>query len=235
MTEAIAEKLEPEHAASTVVGYIDAFAAGRIYGWAWDPERPAAKIAIRFAVGGEPVAAVIANVAREDLRDSRIGDGAHAFEAVLPENVQPNEIRVLAVCPETGGTVELAPRPAAGAANTNTPGDIREVVQTLCRSHHAIHRNLQTVAAAVEDVRRVASGEEAAAKEAEQSAAKERASVLARLGTLEAAMVRVDGLVRDQAATIELLSRRAPDRVSRLLAGVAAILAGAALALALLH
>ena len=234
--EAVAEKLEPERAARpTAIGYIDAITGGRIYGWAWDPERPAAKIAIRFEVAGETVAAVIADTVREDLKDSRIGDGAHAFEAVLPEAVQPNEMRVLAVCPETGGTVELAPRPAAGAANTNTPGDIREVVQTLCRSHHVIHRHLQSVAAAVEEARRVADGEEAAAKAIEQSVTKERVSVLARLDSLEVAMLRVDGLVREQAGALEALTRRPGDRISRLLAGVAAILACSALALVLLH
>jgi len=234
--EATAEKLQPEpHARPTVMGYVDAITGGRVYGWAWDPQQPVAKIAVRFEVGGEVVAAVIANVAREDLKDSRIGDGAHAFEAVLPEGVQPNEMRILAVCPETGDTVELVPRPAAGSANTNAPGDIREVVQTLCRSHHVIHRNLQSVAAAVEEARRVADGEEVAAKAAEQSAAKERASTLARLDSLEVAMLRVDGLVRDQASALEALKRRPADRVSRLLAGVATLLACAALALVLIH
>ena len=234
--QATAQKLESEgQAQPTVIGYVDAITAGRIYGWAWDRERPAAKIAIRFEVAGETVAAVIADVLREDLKESQIGDGAHAFEAVLPEAVKPNEMRILAVCPKTGSTVELARRAPTGAASAGAPGDIREVVQTLCRSHHVIHRNLQSVAAAVADVRKAANGEETAAKEAEQSAAKERAAVLSRLDSLEAAMLRVDGLVRDQGSALQGLQQRPVDRISRLLSGVAVGLAAAALALTLLH
>jgi len=234
--EATAQKLEPEgQARPTVIGYVDAITAGRVYGWAWDRERPEAKIAIRFEVAGETVAAVIADALREDLRESRIGDGAHAFEAVLPEAVQPNEMRILAVCPKSGATVELAPRAPAGGASPGAPGDIREVVQTLCRSHHVIHRSLQSVAAAVADVRKASNGDDTAAREAEQSAAKERAAMLSRLDSLEAAMLRIDGLVRDQGSALRGLQQRPADRVSRLLSGVAAFLAAVALALTLLH
>ena len=109
------------------------------------------------------------------------------------------------------------------------------MVQTLCRSHHVIHRNLQSVAAAVADVRKAANGEETAAKEAEQSAAKERAAVLSRLDSLEAAMLRVDALVRDQGSPLQGLQQRPVDRISRLSSGVAVGLAAAALALTLLH
>ena len=234
--EATVQKLQPERRGRpSVIGYVDVITAGRVYGWAWDPERPQARIAIRFEAGGETVAAVMADLPREDLKDSRIGDGAHAFEAVLPENIEPTQMRILAVCPESSETVELAPRAAAPAASANGTEDIREVVQTLCRSHHAIHANLRSVAVSIEEIRREAANEKTASKASEQSAVKERGSLASRLESMESAMLRVDGLLRDQAAKLEPLARRRADWVARLFAGLAMLLAGAALALALLR
>src|SRR5689334_22274800 len=94
----------------TVAGYLDAVTGSRIFGWAWDPERPDARIAIRFQVGGEIVAALIADAKREDLVANGIGDGGHAFEVALPDGIDPKAVRVLAVCPHSGETLELQQR-----------------------------------------------------------------------------------------------------------------------------
>ena len=102
----------------SVNGYIDAITGNRIYGWAWDAQQPAAKITLRMQVNGKMVGVIIADLPREDLKASGIGDGAHAFDAAIPEGVSPNDLKLMAVCPDTGQTVELAPRAIAGQAES---------------------------------------------------------------------------------------------------------------------
>src|SRR5258707_11469477 len=100
--EAIAE-IEPADrpAAASVTGYIDAVSGSRIFGWAWDPQRPTARIAIRVMTKGAAIAALIANQSREDLAANAVADGPTAFEGAKAAAASPADVQVFAVFPAT--------------------------------------------------------------------------------------------------------------------------------------
>jgi hypothetical protein len=74
-----------------LIGNIDAFERGRLFGWAFNPEAAAEHLAIRVRSGNELVAEGIANLARPDLPDAGVGAGDHAFELTLPPMVKSLE------------------------------------------------------------------------------------------------------------------------------------------------
>ena len=99
MTNARAEILEAEKLpeASNVTGCIDAIAGDRVFGWAWDPQQPAFRIAVRIEVEGKLIATALADQPREDLAANGVGDGAHAFEVAVAKGIPPEKINVFAV------------------------------------------------------------------------------------------------------------------------------------------
>ena len=122
-------------------GRIDAIAAGRLYGWAWDRARPADHLEVEIRVGDRLVAKVFANQPRDDLKANGVGDGCHAFETVL--DLAEGEVpTALARSPVTGETVPL-----------RLPSDVEAVTEsvlgpTLLRMSalmDATQRNQQTV------------------------------------------------------------------------------------------
>jgi hypothetical protein len=223
---------EPERQVS-VNGYIDAVTGNRIYGWAWDAQQPAARITIRLQAKGKTVGIVTADLLREDLKSSGIGDGAHAFEATIPDGVPVKELKVLAVCPASGATVPLAMR----AVSTQTDGDIqdlRHVVETLCKSHGFVLQKLQAVSAAVAEVQ----GKGKAKSEntdGEPASEDDRFAPLDRVRTLEEATLRLDGLVKEQGARLALIKQKPADRLPVFLAAAAAVLSAAALLIAVVQ
>lgn len=225
---ATAESIETKAVRQVSVnGYIDAIANNRIYGWAWDAQKPDARIAVRLQAGGNTVGIVAADLLREDLKANGIGDGAHAFETAMPEGVSPNDLSLLAVCPDTGETVELSPRavisqPSAGGQ------DLRTAVETLAKSHGFIHRKLETMAAAMEESRRNGAPEADVAPLPETDSAP-----MSRVQSVEEAIMRVDALLKRQEETIEALRSRPVDPLPRLLAAAATVLSVAALLIAL--
>ena len=226
---ATAEKIETKAVRQVSVnGYIDAIANNRVYGWAWDAQKPDARITVRLQAGGTTVGIVAADLLREDLKGNGIGDGAHAFETALPEGVSPNDLSLLAVCPDTGETVELSPRavvrhqPAAGGQ------DLRTAVETLAKSHGFIHKKLQTMAAAMEESRRNGQPEPDIAPLPETGSV-----ALSRVQSMEEAVMRVDVLLKRQDETIEALRNRPVDPLPRILAAAATVLSVAALLIAL--
>jgi hypothetical protein len=225
-----AEKIETKEVRQVSVnGYIDAIANNRIYGWAWDAQKPDARITVRLQAGGNTVGIIAADLPREDLKANGIGDGAHAFEAALPDGISPNELSLLAVCPDTGQTVELSPR--AVAPQSSGGHDLRSAIETLAKSHGFMHRKLQTMAAAMEESRRNGAPESASSV---QSPSEEFAP-MSRLQSLEEAVLRLDALVKQQEATIEVLRNRPTDPMPRLLAAAAAVLSVAALLIAIMQ
>lgn len=230
---AAAQKLDPKlERQVSVNGYIDAITGNRIYGWAWDAQQPKAKIVVRLSVKGETVGIVSADLLREDLKANAIGDGAHAFEAAIPDGVSPNDLAVFAVCPDTGATVELAPR-AVAVRSDGGDRDLRSVVETLTKSHGFIHRKLQAIAAAVAETRRepVVSPD---AGDAVAAQSDEKAAPLSRLQTLEEALMRLDTLVLEQGTAIDAMRHRPTEQMPRFLAAAAAVLSFTALVIALL-
>lgn len=228
MSGAAAQQTEANPRQVSVNGYIDAITGNRIYGWAWDAQQPKAKIAVRLVVGDKTVGSVIADQPREDLKANGIGDGAHAFEAAIPEGVSPNDLVILAICPDTGVAVELTPRAVAGGPIADQ--DLRVAVETLTRSHGFIHRKLQAIVQVVTEKRK-----EAAAERAGAPATGAEPAPLPRLQTLEEAVLRLDDLVQAQGAAIDALRHQGRDKLPRLLAGAAAVLSLAALVIALLR
>jgi hypothetical protein len=227
---ATAEKVEAQAVRQVSVnGYIDAVTNKRIYGWAWDAQKPDAKIAVRLQAGGNTVGIVAADLPREDLKASGIGDGAHAFEAAIPDGVSPNDISVLVVCPDTGRTVELSPRAIAGRAEGGGGQDLRSAVETLAKSHGFMHRKLQTIAAAMAESRR--NGAPEASDDGVPSSAADVAP-LSRLQTLEEAVLRLDALVKQQETMIAAMRDRPSDPMPRFLAIAAAVLSAMALLVA---
>lgn len=232
---ATAQKIDakPERQVS-VNGYIDAITGNRIYGWAWDAQQPKAKIIVRLMAKGETVGIVSADLPREDLKASGIGDGAHAFEAAIPDGISPNELSVFVVCPDTAATVELAPRAVAGGRPARNDGELRSAVETLTKSHGFMHRKLQAIAAAVAETRRDAgSASPATAETAPMLPGDNKAAPLSRLQTLEEALMRLDTMVLEQGTAIDALRHRPADQMPKFLAAVAVVLSAAALVISL--
>jgi hypothetical protein len=225
MTKAQAEILEapkPQNALS-VTGCIDAIAGDRVFGWAWDPKKPEARIAIRIEVEGKVIAAALADQPREDLATNGVGDGTHAFEIAVANGTPPEKMHAYAVCAQTGETLELTQRAAEGSPEAGGPGEeLRSAVHALYRSQRFAQGKVQSLTDTVEGLRK-------------EIAAKQRdASVAARLETIEVAVARIDALIRDQAAKLDALERRPSDHISRILACAAMIAGAAALVVALL-
>ena len=205
-----------------LVGYIDASSGDRLFGWAWDPDRPAARIAIRLVAKGETVAALIADRPRADLKANGIGDGAHAFEVDLPPGLSRADVELHAVSAESGGTIVLTapPPPAATGEPAAASG---EVLARLIRSHQFLHRSVTEAMTAIAEMRK----QDANAEDPPE------AMPSARIEAIEAAILRIDALVATQEVRLREHMRRGADRVTRALSGVALILAGAALLCAL--
>ena len=213
-----------EHPSSTVTGFIDAIADDRIFGWAWDPQRPAARIPIRVEVEGKPITAAIADQAREDLTSNGVGDGAHSFEVLIPRGTAPDKIHVFAICPQTGESQELTHRPIDKSLGVVPFSDeLRGTAHALVRSQRLLSGRVQSLAEALETLR------------SDQVAKASEGSVSSRLNALEVAVARTDGLLRDHAALIDELKRQPKDHISRVIACAAAAAAGGAFLLALLH
>jgi hypothetical protein len=220
------------HTAPSVTGHLDAVTGSRIFGWAWDPRRPGARIAIRIEARGEIVSTFVADQLRDDLAANGVGDGRHAFDLPIPEGVSAEELRVLAVCPETGDTIELRTRGAVMEAVL--PPDTQAVLQALIRSQRVLHRNVQSVMMRLEQMDGGAtrpSSDETAPPPLNQALEELREQVT----SVEVFMVRIDEALRDQLAAAEMLGARSVDKVGRALSGLAAVLAGAAMLAAILH
>jgi hypothetical protein len=209
-------------ASPSVTGFIDAITDDRVFGWAWDPQRASTRLAIRIEVDGKPVATAVADQSREDLASNGVGDGAHAFEAILAQGIKPDKIGVFAVSPDTGESLELTHRPIDGEAPCAGQSDeFRGTVHAVVRSQRLLSGRVQSLVESVDKLRT-----DAAAKTGNES-------VASRLDVLEVAVARIDGILREQGLLIDGLKRRPHDQISRVLAGAAAALAGAACMLAL--
>ena len=73
--------------ACRTVGFTDAISEGVIYGWVWDPLRPRRRLTVEILCDGEKIGEGIADQFRSDLVGIGIGDGFHAFEFELPDEL----------------------------------------------------------------------------------------------------------------------------------------------------
>jgi hypothetical protein len=74
-------------------GSLDLIGATLIEGWAQNEAQPEAPVCLEILVAGKPIAQVIANRYRRDLREVGVGSGCHAFTFTPPPG--------LALAPET--------------------------------------------------------------------------------------------------------------------------------------
>jgi hypothetical protein len=184
MTQAIARAAEAP--APAVAGYLDAMADGRVFGWAWMPDRPEARLRARIEVEGQPPIDVPADRARPDLAANGVGDGAYAFEATVGEGVPSEAVRVVAYDPDSGASLELK-RPAPALVHT-MPGEadeIRDALRILWRANREVGERLDALGATV-----------ASAAAPVERALAELGDVGARLDAIDAAIFRIDGLLR---------------------------------------
>jgi hypothetical protein len=231
MTSETMERIFPptpirgDHAAPAkgagVIGYLDASSGSRLFGWAWDPERPTARIAIRLVANGDAVAALIADRSRADLKANGIGDGAHAFEVELPAGLPREAVEIQAVCPDSGETIVLTAPPSAAAAAGDVRADRNEILARLVRSHQHLHHTVREALGAIAELR-------------ERPAEVLPEALNLRLETVEAAMLRIDALVAEQQTQLRLREEAGTDRMKRALCSIAFVFAVAALVTAFL-
>jgi len=83
---------------STFDGFHESADLTSICGWAWDSTRPDTPIDVDIYDGETHLAIVPANLFREDLLQSGIGNGIHSFIYAVPMRLrdgQPHTIRVM--------------------------------------------------------------------------------------------------------------------------------------------
>jgi hypothetical protein len=73
---------------SSYEGILQGIGDGGALGWAADRSDPQARVTVAVAIDGEVVAEGKADIARPDLADMGLGDGAHGFLIRLPKRLQ---------------------------------------------------------------------------------------------------------------------------------------------------
>ena len=71
-----------------LMGRVDELSNNKVYGWAFNDENPAEHMVIRIMHGPRVIASSVANIMRPDLPDAGVGAGDHAFEVVVPPNIE---------------------------------------------------------------------------------------------------------------------------------------------------
>jgi hypothetical protein len=70
-----------------LTGRVDELRNNKVYGWAYNSEKPSEHLVIRIMQGPQVIASGVANLMRPDLPEAGIGDGDHAFEILVPQNI----------------------------------------------------------------------------------------------------------------------------------------------------
>jgi hypothetical protein len=99
-------------------GILQGIGSGVALGWAVDRADPEARVPVALVVDGELVAEGMADVARPDLADRNLGDGAHGFLIPLPERLRaPGRRSILVLAGSERAPIPTAPsfwqKPAA--------------------------------------------------------------------------------------------------------------------------
>ncbi len=71
-------------------GYHDVASCSQIAGWAWDSNRPDTPISVDIYSDDAPIATVLADVLRPDVRDAGKGNGVHGFILNTPASLRDN-------------------------------------------------------------------------------------------------------------------------------------------------
>jgi len=201
-----AKKVEPTK------GRVDAIDDGRLFGWAFDPAAPTKRLTIRVLLDGKPIAEAVADKDRPDLKRSGIGDGAHAFDVMLPQfaAMRAGELVVVAI---NGAGVEQAlrvPKPDEQAAEALIAAPMTRILDKLDMLM-AAQRQLQVNQRSLQRVAPVIDGTSSAAVDAadvSNSIENLRGDVNQRLTELDVHLMRMDGVVAAMEKRMESLQKR---------------------------
>jgi hypothetical protein len=102
-------------------GILQGIGSGAALGWAVDRAHPDTRVTVAVVVDDELVAEGVADVARPDLADRNLGDGAHGFLIGLPGHLQaPGRRNIVVLAGPERAPIPVAPsfwqKPAADGA-----------------------------------------------------------------------------------------------------------------------
>lgn len=186
----MAANVEKLHPRAPLDGNVDAVSDGKVFGWAWDRERPEDRLQVSVGCGGAVVASGLADQPRADLAGSGIGDGAHAFALDLPEGTPETGLTVTVRSPATGAETILPCRPA--------PQTVPEELQRVTASVHSLQQVQKQTASAVlgvlREIRQNRPGDGLENAIAEIAAGQQ--ALMKRFESIEVFLLRFDTLLR---------------------------------------
>jgi hypothetical protein len=145
MTATPAFRTEEALHASDIAGFLDALDGRRVFGWAWDRAKPEERLRIEIRVDDATAANTVADKPRPDLKANGIGDGAHAFEAMLGKDcASSSSLIAVAISPSNGSRHILDRRPPAKPENP----DVAKVEPLLDLLHASQRRAVAAMQAA---------------------------------------------------------------------------------------
>jgi GT2 family glycosyltransferase/glycosyltransferase involved in cell wall biosynthesis len=171
------DRLSPQQlAAAHGIGTVDEVSAGRIAGWAWDPEQPDASVQVDLFDGDEHLATVSAGLERPDLQALGMGNGRHGFAVEFGPSVLPLALHRIHVRRRADGTelhrspwtlqrdeagfddsatAHLARQVAAECARARRPADLGPVLATLSAQLGLLLQRHQVLADSDREAKRV--------------------------------------------------------------------------------
>ena len=197
--------------AKPLKGRVDAIDQGRVFGWAFDPETPEKRLAIRVLLDGKVIAEALADRNRSDLKRNGIGDGNHAFEIALPDmaSARTGELVVMAST-EKGGELPLrVPKPDEQAAEAMIAAPLAKVLDKL-DVLMAAQRQLQVSqrSAIRQKLDDGEEGEAAGLAAVSDDVASLRTEITQRLTDLDVHLMRLDGVVAGMEKSLNALKQR---------------------------
>lgn len=197
--------------AKPLKGRVDAIDQGRVFGWAFDPETPEKRLAIRVLLDGTVIAEALADRNRSDLKRNGIGDGNHAFEIALPDmaSARTGELVVMAST-EKGGELPLrVPKPDEQAAEALIAAPLAKVLDKL-DVLMAAQRQLQVSqrSAIRQKLDDGEEGEAAGLATVSDAVASLRTEITQRLTDLDVHLMRLDGVVAGMEKSLNALKQR---------------------------
>lgn len=188
------EKLHPQ---ASLDGYVDAVTDGKVFGWAWDRERPTDRLEVTLTADGATVAVGLADQLRTDLAGSGIGDGAHAFALDLPEGTEAEAVTVNVRSATTGAVRTLPTRPAPQLET------MPEELQRVTASVHSLQQVQKQTATAVlgvlREIRQNRPGDALQIGQLEEAVAdiaSGQQALMKRFESIEVFLLRFDTLLR---------------------------------------
>ena len=142
MSEPVLALTSKDRSASEIVGYVEAVTDTAALGWTWRPGTDA-KIVVELRLGAQVIAKSLADGLREDLAQSGIGDGRHAFTLPIPETVRSRSSDLCVFAIGEGGVAVALSSPPGPDSSADRLGSLQRSVDMLVGSQRVIHRNLQ--------------------------------------------------------------------------------------------